>query len=64
MNKQAPAPPRRSRGRSARGICKTRCAGDNLCVCCAEIPHQLHLCKQPTCICREILRESGSGVAK
>jgi hypothetical protein len=58
-----PATPRK-RGRSARGICKTRCAGDNLCVGCQEIRHEIHTCKDVSCICHEILRESNGGVAK
>jgi hypothetical protein len=60
-----PLQPRKAKPRYAglgRGICKVRCAGDNLCVACESISHELHICKHSDCICRTLLRESGKGV--
>jgi hypothetical protein len=51
-------------GAGGSGSCRVRCSGDRTCVCRADVPHFWHLCRNPECICREMLRESASGVAK
>jgi hypothetical protein len=51
-------------GAGGSGSCRVRCSGDRTCVGRADIKHEIHTCRDVTCICREMLRESGTGISR
>lgn len=54
MNAMKPTPkPTQPRHASA---CPAKCSGGNPCCANAKYRHQVHCCKEPSCVCREVLR--------